>query len=297
MTEERSGKTEKLMSGSTQTQVCIGCGKDYEAKIIFITINPIDISQGLCYECRAKKEAELKKQEEIERRLELDRKRNQWRAECGIPLKFMNEEFGTFDTKRPGNVKKIHDVCLKYAKGFPIDYYDYLRSKKKAYPSLLLVSPDVWGIGKTHLACAIGHNILNRYNGEGISCPIHFVSEPELMDKLRATINYSQEERQYREGMEEIMAPLLCRPLLILDDLGKVPVRDPRFVQRTLFSIIESREKSLRPMVVTTNLNTTQLRNYLGSSSDEASYDRLIGMTKDNVWRMTGESYRRITTE
>ncbi len=289
---------EKAIGNSVnQTQVC-GCGKEYAAKIITLVSTPLDVSHGRCSACRAKKLAELQKQEEVARQIEMSRKRSQWRSECGIPLKFMNEEFGTFDTKRPGNVQKIYDVCLKYAKNFPLDYHDYIRQKKKAYPSLLLLS-SIAGLGKTHMATSILHNILNRWQGEEISNPVAFITESELLAKIQETYSYSTEEKRLRESEDDIIKALIYRPLLVLDEIGYERRTDLKFVRRILFRLINGRYNNLRPIILTTNLSVEQLKNYLDSVDStymdkaERTFDRLWEVAKGNVWRMTGDSYRR----
>lgn len=299
MTQERSGKMEKMgLSYITKTQVCIECGQEYEAMMITLISTPVDFSRGRCSGCRAEKLAEEQKQEEVARQIEISRKRGQWRQESGIPLKFMNEEFGTFDTKRPGNVKRIYDVCQKYAKGFPLNYHDYIRENKKAYPSLLLQS-SIAGLGKTHLAASILHNILNRWQGEEISNPVAFITESELLAKIQETYSYSAEEKRIRESEDDIIKALMYRPILVLDEIGYERRTDLKFVRRILFRLINGRYNNLRPLVLTTNLSTDQLKNYLDSTNitdmdrAERTYDRLWEMAEGNVWRITGESYRR----
>lgn len=299
MTQERSGNMSKINGNyATQSQVCVECGNEYEANLIFIFSTPRDLSRGRCDECRTKRAIEWQKQEEVARQLEISRKRNQWRGECGIPLLFMYEEFGTFDTKRPGNLKKIYDVCLKYAQGFPLDYHSYIRKNKKAYPSLLLLS-SIAGLGKTHLSASILHNILNRWTGEDITNPVSFITEGDLLAKLQETYSYTAEEKRYRESEEDIIKYLICRPLLVLDEVGYERRTDLRFVRRILFRVINGRYNNLRPIILTTNLSDEQLRKYLDSVDNpdtdkaERSYDRLCQMCQGQVWKITGESYRR----
>jgi len=210
-------------------------------------------------------------------------------------MKYMNEGFGTFNKNRPGNVAKVHDICLKYANQFPIEYRKYIAREGEAYQSLVLNSTDVWGIGKSHLACSIGHRVLDRWDGESISNPIVFISEPDLYRSIQATYNYTSQEKKYRESEDDIIKNLIYRSLLILDDVGKERRSDPKFVQRILFAIIDGRYKNLRPIVLTTNLSSDDLCSYLGAGKDEASFDRIWEMVQGNKywWKMTGKSYRR----
>jgi len=281
------------MGQGTQLQFCSECGAEYEAIKLMLFNVVQDLSNGRCRECRAKARAETEKEEVAVRQIEISQKRMKWRSECGIPPKFMNKEFGTFDTKRPGNVQAAYDESLAYANGFPVEYRRYIKLNGIAYKSLVLFSTDVWGIGKTHLACSIGHKILNRWNGEEITNPIIFCSEPDLYRRIQATYHYTPEERRGCENEEDIILSMIYRPLLILDDVGKERRADPKFVQRILFSIIDGRYKNLRPIVVTTNMDGNSLRDYLGASKDEASYDRLWEMTGGEFFQIKGESYRR----
>jgi len=276
----------------TITKICSKCGSEYEAVTTSLLETKYDLSGGQCYECRRLRYEEQQRNEEATRLAEIAKKRFTWRSECGVPLKFMQAGFDTFDINREGNVKRVHALCLKYAEDFPIEYLQYIKAGK-AYPSLLLFSTDVWGIGKTHLACAICHNILNRWNGEEITCPVSFCSEPDLYRSIQATYHYTSEERQHRENEDDIIRRLIYTPLLVLDDVGKEPRADPKFIQRILFAIIDGRYRKLRPIVLTTNKSPDELKYYLGGKNNQASYDRLWELTGGKFLKMTGKSYRR----
>ncbi len=271
-----------------ELRACRGCHEEYEAKISSLMGVQYVIGVGYCPKCQKKRVKEEKEREEAERQAEIAKTRLQWRQNCGIPLKFMNEEFGTFDKSRQ---VKAYEKCLAYAKNFPLTGY-------RGYPSLLLYSDKSWGIGKSHLACSIGHNILNRWNGEDIVCPIHFTTEPDLLMRIYATYNYTLEEKQYRESETDIINRLISVPLLILDDIGKRRTHDPRFVQRIMFALIDGRYRAMKPMVITANLTPERLKVYLGGGQgDEASYDRLLEMCGGGkglkFFCLEGESYRR----
>ena len=289
----------ETLGTSSTTQICTSCSKEYDAKHITVFERDQDLSGGLCYECRAKKDKERIAREKASLATEVNDKRAMWRNACGIPDKYQQATLEAFSVYRPGNMKSSRDICQKYADGFPIDYLKHKKSHG-AYPSLVLFSTDVWGIGKTHLVCAIMHRILDRWNGERTGCPVMFVSEPELYLRIRATYNYTPEEKKRLESEEDIMRGLLYTPLLVLDDVGKVPATDTRFVQRTLFAIINGRYNNLRPILLTSNMGAEHLERYMGNSGDEATFNRLEEMTggikRGFVW-MKGESYRKLNKE
>ena len=282
---------DKVKAKSTQEQKeCKGCGKEYTSNILIIFKDPQDLSQGHCPDCREKKRKEWEAKQEANRQAIAAKQRLQWRRESGIPPKFMAQEFGTFERERQ---PKAYDHCLKYANEYPILYRDYTKEKGKAFRSLVLFSPGAWGLGKTHLASAIGHRILNRWNGEDIIRPVEFISEPDIYRRIQATYSYSSDEKRYMPSAEKILNRLIYQPLLIVDDIGKEKRIDSKFIQRTLFALIDARYRSMRPMVLTTNLSPDELKNYLGAGSDEASFDRLLEMCQGKFIKMTGESYRR----
>ena len=206
----------------------------------------------------------------------------------------MNEDFFTF---KKGKQDKAFQKCWNYAENFPL-------AAPQGYPSLVLFSERSWGVGKTHLVCALGHRLLDRWKGEKIGRPIiKFISEPDLYLQIQATYNYSPEDRLHRESEASIIQSLLQPCLLIIDDVGKRKVQDGRFVQRIMFAIIDGRYKAMLPIVLTANLGQNGLKAYLGGGEDEASFDRLIEMCGGKsgkaikFFRLEGPSYRRIGIE
>ena len=266
----------------TEKRVCINpeCKAEYEAKILSVMGMTMLLGQGRCKACCQKIwDAEIAREQEA-----ISSERRKWRSQCGIPPKFMKEDFLTFEKKRQPEAYK---VCAGYAEKYPI-------ANPQGYHSLLLFSNKSWGVGKTHLACSIGHRILDRWNGELMSCPVRFISEPEIFTQIQATYSFSSEEKKYRDSESGIINSLIGVRLLIIDDVGKRRVQNMEFVQRVLFAIIDGRYKRERPMVITANLNPAKLKIYLGGGiGDEASFDRLFEMIGGKAYKIDGESYRR----
>lgn len=272
----------KAVIEEKQRRVC-KCGKAYQARIYNILGSKFQVDGGVCPKCRKKAREELDKKEAEKHTLEIARQRRLWRQASGIPTRFMHKEFGDYEKARQ---PKAFERCLKYAEGYPL-------KKPQGYNSLIMFGD--WGTGKTHLACAIAHHILNRWQGENIGgCPVRYITEPGLFLQLRATYNYSPEERMLKPSEDAIFRELTSVPLLILDDVGKEDVADPKFVQRTLFKLINGRYERCLPMVITANLDEHGLRHHLGGDrNNEASFDRLIEMIGSPMLRLTGDSYRR----
>jgi DNA replication protein DnaC len=198
----------------------------------------------------------------------------------------MTSEFGTFEATRQA---KAYKRCLEYAQGFN-------PAQPQGYPSLLMFSAGSWGVGKSHLSCAIIHHVLNKWDGVPRERPVLFITEPQLFLRLKATFNVPDGDRTWRETEDDVMKELTTVPLLVLDDVGKMEQSDMRFVQRTLFAVIDGRYSNQLPMVITANLDGQGIREHLGAGrGNEASFDRLVEMTGGKFHEMKGASYRRNT--
>ena len=267
------------------TKQCQGCGQEFDSRTFLVCGIRMNFDKGFCPACREKKLAEYMEREESDRQFANASKRREWRYTCGVPNKFMAEEFGTFKQERQ---PKAYKKCLDYATKYPL-------LRPKDYSSLVLFSPNAWGVGKTHLACSIIHHILNRWDGEETGCPTLFTTEPDLFRRIQSTYNIKAEDKAQHETEDDVFSQLTRVPLLVLDDVGKEERADPRFVQRVLFSIIDGRYRLTLPIVMTSNLGLEQLSGHLGGErGNEASYDRLVEMCRGKFTQMQGESYRRL---
>ncbi len=266
-----------------EKRICQSCCVEYDARLLNILGHWMDFSHDVCEDCWRKQETERNAQEQAQRVHETQRKREEGRRTCGIPLKYFEERFTTWEIGRSGNVDRAYSLAIEYATDYPL-------MKPQGYRSLFLSSPGCVGLGKTHLVCSIAHQVLDRWQGEG-RCPVYLITESDLFERIRATYHHQGE---HEETEEQIIKKLIWVPLLILDDLGKEEVADPKFVQRTLFKIINGRYNNTLPTVFTANDTPEEIRRHLGGSGGkEASYDRLVEMCKGKFFIMTGESYRR----
>lgn len=264
-----------------ETRTCIKCSKEYEPKYWEVLSIKILRGQGNCPDCCHKMLEEEEAKEKARLEAEISQSRRIRISESGIPPKFLRENFTTFDK---GWQDKALVFCKKYAKEFPID------KRPIGYRSLYLWSSKSWGVGKTHLSCAIAMDIFNRWKGDIRGCPmIIFVSESDLFRRIQATYSFTREEERYRDSEDDILRKLTGCDLLILDDVGKERRSDPRFVQRTLFGIIDGRYKAQLPVILTANVNGDGLKSHL----EDASFDRFYEMISGESACMDGQSYRR----
>lgn len=269
---------------------CPNCGKkDIEFKIWQLADGAVK-KYAECPDCTTKRNGIRMQEETEEKQRELSIIRERWRKECGIPTRFTNSKFSEFDMNVDRTIKQVYSECVKYAEEFS----SHTPQNSK---SLLMYSCGVWGVGKTYLACAIANAVLDKWNGEIGYCPIYFISEPQLFLRVRSTYNRrNNDDDRFKETEEDIYKQLTKVPLLVLDDVGKEEVSDPRFVQRVLFAIIDGRYQSMLPIIITANLTPDELDSHLGGSrGNSASMDRLAEMTGNIFWELKGRSYRDAT--
>ena len=278
---------------TTESRTCKNpkCRKKYVAEVVHLLGVRIVRGSGYCPDCvqlipKVPGEVEETTPERIAR------ERREMRESSGISPKFMTEDFSTFEQdSQPKAFKK----CWEFAESFPL-------TEPQGKQSLVLYSEHSWGVGKTHLVCAIGHRILDRWKGERIGRRlVLFISEPDLYMRIQSTYGYSPEEKSRHENEADIIRQLTSASLLIIDDVGKRQVTDKenKFVRRIMFAVIDGRYKAMLPLVLTANLNPDGLKTYLGGGEDEASFDRLAEMCGGRSGRgvkffqMEGSSFRR----
>ncbi len=268
---------------------CPECGREGTEFTVYRLRDGTIKTYKTCPDCIAKHLASRDAEEKAKRSGGVPMRRRMARNGIGIPPRFINKDFSNFDKSRSKEIDAALKLCWQYAEEYPID------KTPKGYRSLYLYSEQSWGVGKTHLSCAIAHKILDRWQDCDTAIPrVRWVSEPQLFSKIEASFNYTWEDKQLLPNKEDIIKDLIETDLLILDDVGKEKRQDPRFVQRTLFAIINGRYDRDFPMVITANLSPSLLKGHLGSAgTDEASYDRWLEMCQGKRIPIDGDSYRR----
>lgn len=181
----------------------------------------------------------------------------------------------TFDTfhARPDLTKQEQDSLLNA----------YAKAKSFLDNPRTLVFTGANGIGKTHLVCAIGNALIERYGISGP--PVMLITFEDALSQLKRTYQTGYEgmdESWYLERWSSI-------PVLIFDEVGQEGRGEPsEFTRRIGFGIIDSRYRAgfNRPIVMTTNKDSTELCEWITQSA----VDRLFEMGE--FIEMKGESWR-----
>lgn len=254
-----------------------------------------------CPDCRKKEDEERRKQQaQIDLQRIIGEQTLKWQELSGIPAYFSNKTFDSFDKQlQPKAFKVACNLQWQWVEAEPDD---------KPPRSLVLLSPGLYGVGKTHLVCALINKIIageekvmlrRDYSIVNFHCPVHFITENMLLRQIRETYNenkrfdalenYGQPEEK-RKTEEGIYKGLKRFDLLIIDDVGKLRPRDLNFLQGVYFNIIDQRYNDSQAIILTTNLDFAELENHIGG----ACADRLREMCgKEGFIKMTGQSYRK----
>ena len=128
------------------------------------------------------------------------------------------------------------------------------------------------GTGKSYLAGCIANALMEK------EIPVHMTNFSLILNDLAGSF----------EGRNEYIARLCRYPLLILDDFGME--RGTEYGLEQVFNVIDSRYRSGKPLIVTTNLTLDDLRNPEDIAHSRI-YDRLLSMCVPV--RFTGDNFRQ----
>ncbi len=132
------------------------------------------------------------------------------------------------------------------------------------------------GTGKSYLAGCIANALMEK------EIPVRMTNFALILNDLAASF----------EGRTEYISRLCRYPLLILDDFGME--RGTEYGLEQVFNVIDSRYRSGKPLIVTTNLTLDDLHNPEDTAHSRI-YDRLLSMCVPV--RFTGDNFRQETAK
>ena len=132
------------------------------------------------------------------------------------------------------------------------------------------------GTGKSYFAGCIANALMEQ------EIPVRMTNFALILNDLAASF----------EGHNEYISRLCRYPLLILDDFGME--RGTEYGLEQVFNVIDSRYRSGKPLIVTTNLTLDDLHNPEDTAHSRI-YDRLLSMCVPV--RFTGDNFRQETAK
>lgn len=231
------------------------CGNCHTRKQADITVDGKTIRVGVLCDCRS---AEVAAQDAEKKRRDFEARMDALRRDGITDPAYLAHTFAQDDRRN----EKVSDVCLKYVQNWP---------DMKADNIGVLFYGDV-GTGKSFLACAIANALL----GQLVSvCVTNF---PRILNGLQGSVD----DRQKR------IDRLQHYSLLVIDDLGVE--RDTAYSVEQVYNVIDTRARSGKPLIVTTNLSMDDLQNP-PSLAYKRIYDRVLELCPIRL-KLTGESRR-----
>lgn len=212
-----------------------------------------------------------RQQQELERQQRIaeeeKRKINELFGNSGMSKRAMNCLFKNYQQNE--NNAQAYKTCGLYAKEF--------ETVSKTSRNGLFIT-GVCGVGKSHLAFSIANYLIKR--GHSVIA----MTMIDLLLKIKSSFNGGKQTE------EEILKIYDDCDLLIIDDLGKE--KPTEWALQMIYSIIDRRYNSLKPIVITTNFNAEELIKRLGDTSiAHAIVDRLFEICE--YVSIEGESFRR----
>lgn len=159
---------------------------------------------------------------------------------------------------------------MKHAR-FYVEHWDTMREENIGY----LLWGGV-GTGKSYFAGCIANALMEQ------EVAVRMTNFALILNDLTASF----------EGRNEYISRLCRAPLLILDDFGME--RGTEYGLEQVYNVIDSRYRSRRPLIVTTNLSLQDLK-HPQDTAHARIYDRLLEMCAPI--RFSGENFRKATAQ
>jgi len=235
------------------------CGICKEAKERLYAVNngDITITKRMYRSCRCERERNRAKQE-AEQKAEASKRIEGLRRASLMDAKFYEARFENHH-ETPYNAENMR-LCRKY-----VDRFDEML---KIHQGLLFYGNV--GTGKSFAAACIANALMDK----GI--PAVMTSFVKLLDMA-----------DRRE--DEILRRLESCKVVIFDDLGAE--RGTDYALERVFDIVDSRDRSNLPMIVTTNLTLKEMHEEVRERQARI-YDRILGNCFPVQW--TGPSWRKV---
>jgi DNA replication protein DnaC len=235
------------------------CGKCRTAKQFRIKVPPME-GRVLPCPCRCEQERldrEAAEQEtQRHRQVVADLKRRGFTDPAMCAWTFAN------DNGRCPQMKRAH---------FYVEHWDTMQAENIGY----LLWGGV-GTGKSYFAGCIANALMEQ------EIAVRMTNFALILNDLNASF----------EGRNDYIARLCHAPLLVIDDFGME--RGTEYGLEQVYNVIDSRYRSKKPLIVTTNIPLQDLQ-HPQDTAHARIYDRLLEMCAPI--RFSGENFRKTTAQ
>ena len=235
------------------------CGKCHTPKQFRMEAPPLE-GRLLPHPCRCEQE-----------RLDREAAEQEARRHCQAVADLKRRGF-TDPAMREWTFANDNDKCpqMKHAR-FYVEHWDTMQEENIGY----LLWGGV-GTGKSYFAGCIANALMEQ------EVAVRMTNFALILNDLTASF----------EGRNDYIARLCRAPLLILDDFGME--RGTEYGLEQIYNVIDSRYRSRRPLIVTTNLPLQDLQ-HPQDTAHARIYDRLLEMCAPI--RFSGDNFRKATAQ
>lgn len=132
------------------------------------------------------------------------------------------------------------------------------------------------GCGKSYMAGCIANGLIDK----GI--PVRMTNFAEIMNDLMGSMS----------GRNDYISRLCAASLLVIDDFGVE--RNTEYAMEQVYSVIDARYRSRKPLIITTNMTLSELQNP-SDIMHSRIYDRILEMCFPVSF--SGENMRKLNVE
>lgn len=154
---------------------------------------------------------------------------------CELGKRFQKRTFDTFDST---DYIRQFDICVQFAKRFPV-----------AEGKGLYIFGSA-GTGKTHLAAAITNYVIEEKHRQAV-----FVNHITLLNRIKQSFDTGK----------DIVSWYKQAPLLVLDDIGKSKVTD--WTREVIYDLVNYRYENELSTVFTSNYSIQGLQPMIGPAT------------------------------
>ena len=237
------------------------CGKCHTNKEKKIQLAGECVTVRCICKCESEERERIQKQKDYEEEM---RRIERLKVASLMDAKLKSATLKTFTQKEDN--QKLYTIVKNYVDNFETFY--------KSNRGLLF-----WGTvgtGKSYAAACIANELLNR-------------KIPVVMTSFVKVLQVIQDNT---ENETEFVNRLCAARLLIIDDLGTE--RNTDYALEKVYNVIDSRYRSRKPLIVTTNLTLEELQ-HPEDTAHARIYDRLLEMCSPLCF--TGENLRKAAAQ
>ena len=268
-----------LNQSPIQSLVCAGCDQDFipsenQHRLSLVLGNP-----RYCDKCRNDNIRIMENSKEVARKKLLAK----W-IDDKIPYRYQSQTLDSFDISEGSNAQILADLR---AWTESLDVRGFPRGARS-----LLLTREINGVGKTHLALAILRRLMERRSRVEEFCAYEFWPIYQIRQILEESRRFSAEQTQ-----RDIYGRFAKCHLLILDDVGKEMASDydKRTLHEMYFSIINERYNQDLPLIMTSNVGFEPWKSGAPSLADvigRAATSRMMEMTGARQYVIAGKDKR-----